>query len=91
MTPSQKTALSFIAAQLEATGICPTLDDIANAMGVKSKSNAARVIDALVRDGYLKRGAYGTRRNLRLADINLRDVTTSALMAELERRGVALG
>lgn len=90
MTPQQRKAYDFIKGEIDTFGICPTLDQIGHAMGVKSKSNASRVVDALIRDGYLLRGAAGARRNLRLAGDNLRQVPTSALMAELERRGVRI-
>lgn len=88
MTPAQQKAYSCIRDSIAATGVCPSLVEIARAMGVKSKSNSYRVIDALVRDGHLVRGVRGTRRSLRLANDNLAHVPTSALMAELERRGV---
>ncbi|SCW61518.1 LexA DNA binding domain-containing protein [Sphingobium faniae] len=91
MTERQLLVLNFIRERIESTGVCPSLVEIAGAMGVKSKSNAHRVIGALIRDGHLCRGASRSSRNLRLANDNLRKVSTSALMAELERRGVRLG
>ncbi|WIA55484.1 hypothetical protein N6H05_21015 [Sphingobium sp. WTD-1] len=91
MTPSQRCAYDFIRDRISSTGVCPALTEIAAAMGVKSKGNAFRVVDALVRDGYLRRGQAGSSRNLRLVGDDLAHVATSSLMAELERRGVRLG
>lgn len=91
MTPAQHKAYSFIRTRIETTGVCPALTEIAGAMGVVSKSNAYRVIDALVRDGFLERGLVGTARNLRLVANDLTSVPTPALVAELERRGVRFG
>ena len=91
MTPVQVKVFTFIQERIESTRVCPTLEEIAAVMGVKSKSNVCRVIDRLVRDGYIVRGAAKSARNLRLANDNLCRVSTSALMAELERRGVRLG
>lgn len=91
MTEAQATVYQFIRDRMAATGVCPSLTEIAGAMGVKSKSNAYRVIDALVRDGHIVRGVRGTNRSLRLPREALTHVPTSALIAELERRGVRLG
>lgn len=91
MTPVQVKVFTFIQERIENTQVSPTMEEIAVVMGVKSKSNVCRVIDALVRDGYIVRGAARSARSLRLANDNLRHVSTSALMAELERRGVILG
>lgn len=91
MTPVQAKVLGFIREQINATGICPTREEIAGVMGVVSKSNTQRVIDALVRDGHLLRGKRGSFRSLRLPGVDLTTVNTAALVAELERRGVILG
>jgi SOS-response transcriptional repressor LexA len=91
VTPQQRKAFDYIKGEIDGFGICPTLDQIAHFMGLKSKSNVSRIVDALIRDGYLLRGTTGARRNLRLAGDDLRQVATSALIAELERRGVRLG
>lgn len=88
MTPNQHKVFHFIRDRIAETGICPSYDEIGERLGVASKSVAYRVVEALIRDGYLVRGATGAARSLRLADADLRDVPTSALIAELERRGV---
>lgn len=91
MTEQQHRTFCFIRERLMTTGICPSLVEIAEHLNLKSKSNALRIVDALVRDGHITRGPRRTSRNLRLAHDNLAHVATSALMAELERRGVCLG
>ncbi|MEC7931265.1 MAG: hypothetical protein VX205_03060 [Pseudomonadota bacterium] len=91
MTEQQHRTFTFVRDQIMATGVCPSMAEIAEHLNLKSKSNVARVIDALVRDGHLVRGARRSRRNLHLANDNLVHVATSALIAELERRGVRLG
>jgi len=91
VTPVQKNALDFIRAQVMSTGVCPSYVEISRQLGVKSKSASYRVVDALIREGYLVRGTAGAARSLRLVESNLRDVPTVALVAELERRGVILG
>lgn len=91
MTPAQNTAFNFIRERITATGVCPSYVEISEVLGVASKSVAYRVVDALIREGYLVRGSAGCARSLRLVETELRDVPTAALVAELERRGLILG
>lgn len=91
MTPHQANALEFIRTKIERDGISPSYREIREAIGVKSVSLVFSVVDALVSDGYLRRKGHGRPRSLVLAGANLRAVETVDLMAELERRGVAIG
>jgi repressor LexA len=91
MTRLQHQLLAFIREQIEATGICPTYAQMAEALSVKSKSGPHRLVDILVREGQLVRGQPGSSQSLRLAQRDLRDVPTDFLVQELKRRGVRLG
>lgn len=89
MTPRQQQLFAFICDQIEATGITPSYSEMAAALGLTSKGNIVRLVNALIRDGFLVRGHRGSARSLRLKieAIELRHVSSSALVAELERRG----
>lgn len=91
MTEQQHRVFILVRDAIATTGVCPSFDEIATAMKLKSKSNVVRIVDALCRDGHLARGPRGTNRNLRVVGTELTHVRTSALIGELERRGVTLG
>jgi SOS-response transcriptional repressor LexA len=56
LTARQKQLLDFIAAETARTGgVPPTVRQMMLALGFKSKGGVARVIDACVRDGILRR------------------------------------
>lgn len=49
-------------------GVSPTFDDIARAMGLRSKSSVRRLVDALVERGYLRRLANRRQTLMLVAD-----------------------
>jgi SOS-response transcriptional repressor LexA len=61
MTRNQAAALAFIAKYLEEHGQSPSMDDIIRALGLKSKSGAARLVDALEEQGHIRRLRYRAR------------------------------
>lgn len=54
MTPRERQCLAAISA-LTVDGVSPTYREIADAMGLKSKSNVHRFVSDLVRQGYISR------------------------------------
>lgn len=88
LTPNELRALDFIRDRISAQGTAPTLEEIADALGMYSRSNAHRIVESLVRHGLLIK-APGRLRGLALAaGPRLFNVPTDALRAELARRGV---
>lgn len=85
MTPHEKQLLEFITERINATGIAPTFREMAEALGLKSKSGAVMRVDSLVRQGYLVRRPRANR-GLALNKFPLAHVPTPALQAELARR-----
>jgi len=61
LTPKQRRAYDFIAAEIRATGTAPTYDQIAAALQITSKSSVCRLVDALVERGWLRRLPYRAR------------------------------
>jgi hypothetical protein len=89
MTELQLAALDFIRHRITEVGYAPTVQEIADEVGT-CLSGAHGMIRALIAGGYLVR-AKGAHRGLSLTDhVDLRGVGTSALRAELARRGVTL-
>lgn len=60
-------ALAFIIERIVRTSICPTLDEIGQALEV-SKPRVRELIDQLVDAGLIER-TVGTQRNLRVRDV----------------------
>ncbi len=87
MTPRQHELLTFIRSQIEETGVCPSFQEMADAIGNASKHGVHRMVECLVADGYLLRRKSTKWRGLRLPTPNLRTVPSEALIAELQRRG----
>jgi len=89
MTPLQLKLLGYLRDRLERFETAPTYEEIATELGC-GKSQAWRLVDALIASGHLVRGAE-RQRGLRLADApDLRGVGTETLRAELARRGLTL-
>lgn len=89
MTPRQLEVLDFLREFIAASGLSPSVRDVARRFGM-GVSSAWTVIDALVDAGALVRGPDKVR-NLRLADqADARAISTDAMVAELKRRGVAV-
>jgi repressor LexA len=53
MTPKQKMALEFIKAYMEVKGYPPSYRNIAEGLGIRSKSNVHRLVHALREQGLL--------------------------------------
>jgi repressor LexA len=67
LTPQQHNVLSFIREYLQQQGHAPTLDEIGEAVGVRSRGSVHRLVQALVDKGQLRRDASGWR-SLRLVE-----------------------
>lgn len=61
LTQRQKEGLDFIRKYVAANGFTPSYSEISIGLGFKSKSNASRIIDDLVRRGYLIRDPQHAR------------------------------
>ena len=55
MTKRQKDAFEFIERYINERGIAPTIDEIAAAIGLRSKSGVSRIVSGLVERGALIR------------------------------------
>ena len=92
MSPSQLKVLDFIASYTAAHRIAPTLEEIKDHLGLVSKSGAHRIVIALIEQGRLARTRDGSRNLVVVEDGSklhgdLSQVPTTALRAELQRRG----
>ncbi len=61
MTPQQKRLLDIIKAELDATGVCPSYEEMAGMMGLKSRSNIYPFVVALEKQGYIRRLPHRAR------------------------------
>jgi repressor LexA len=86
MTRRQYETLNFIRAFILEHGYSPTFKEIADAIGVASKSNVSRYVWGLVRLGEIVI-LQMRHRAIRLPDNHLATVTRETLQAELNRRG----
>jgi len=70
LTKKQHELLSFINARLQESGICPSFDEMKDALGLKSKSGIHRLITGLEERGFIRRLPHRARalEILRLAD-----------------------
>ncbi len=70
LTKKQHELLVFINARLQETGVCPSFDEMKDALGLKSKSGIHRLITALDERGFVRRLPHRARalEILRLAD-----------------------
>ncbi len=59
LTPHQRTALNYIREFQKKRGYSPSLADLAIAFGVRSKNAIAKVVNALVNQGYLEKDPKG--------------------------------
>lgn len=66
-TPQQHNALKFIAEYFREHGHSPTLNEIGEAIGVRSRGAVHRLVESLISQGHLFRQGSGWR-NLRLAE-----------------------
>lgn len=61
LTPKQRQVLDFIVSHIETDDVAPSLEEIARHLGFSSVSNAHQHVEALVRRGFLRRGANRSR------------------------------
>lgn len=59
LTPHQRTTLNYVREFQRKRGYSPSLSDLAVAFGVKSKNAVAKVVNALVKNGYLEKDPKG--------------------------------
>ena len=70
LTKKQHELLVFINERLQASGICPSFDEMKDALGLKSKSGIHRLITGLEARGFIRRLPHRARalEILRLSD-----------------------
>src|SRR5271163_3727225 len=61
LTKKQHELLLFINKRLGDTGVCPSFDEMKEALGLKSKSGVHRLITALEERGFIRRLAHRAR------------------------------
>jgi len=97
LTPKQRECLDLIGERMAADGVCPSYQEMADALGLKAKSGVHRLIDALEYRGYVRRvpnfaraiEILETPRPI-LAPVKARPLLredTDVLIAEIEARG----
>ena len=91
LTAKQKELLDY----LRGREICPSFEEMKEALGLKSKSGVHRLISALEERGYIRRAINRARAIELIDDPKLPDSLTqyhvSTLAAEAKRRGLVLG
>lgn len=85
MTPQQRKALDFIERFYGERRYSPSLQEVADHLGLCSKSGAHRLVKGLIRSGNLVQ-TFAGRRNIVPGCFHLSELTTEALRAELQRR-----
>lgn len=66
LTPKQQKVLDMVQQYIELHGESPTLDELQNLLGVKSKHSIVQFLDYLENKGFIRRGrGY---RSIRLGD-----------------------
>jgi hypothetical protein len=87
MSPVQQRVLDVVRDGIEISGVSPTIREIAQELEVRSTGHVHEAVIELIRQGKLARTKAHVR-NLVLPDrVDLTPVATSALQAELKRRG----
>ncbi len=61
LTRKQHELLNFLAARLRETGVCPSFDEMKDALGLKSKSGIHRLIAGLEERGFIRRLPHRAR------------------------------
>jgi SOS-response transcriptional repressor LexA len=61
LTKQQHDLLDFLAGRLKETGVCPSYDEMKDALGLKSKSGTHRIILALEERQFIVRHAHRAR------------------------------
>lgn len=68
LTPHQRTTLNYIREFQRKRGYSPSLSDLAVAFGVRSKNAVAKVVSALVKNGYLGKDPKGRIKIMELEE-----------------------
>lgn len=68
LTPHQRTTLNFIREFQRKRGYSPSLSDLAVAFGVRSKNAVAKVVNILVKNGYLEKDPKGRIKIMELEE-----------------------
>jgi repressor LexA len=55
LTPRQRQVLDALIAAIDSTGVTPSFQEIADEVGLGSKSGVARIMDALEQRGWIQR------------------------------------
>lgn len=61
LTPEQARLLRFVQREIDATGVCPSYDEMAEAAGYRSRSTAFRLVVRLEERGFVRRDPHGRR------------------------------
>ncbi len=64
MTPLQSEVYDYVRDVIGDNGISPTYNEIHTVCGLSSVSQAYKVIDSLIKKGYLKKEGHGNRQLL---------------------------
>lgn len=90
LTARQVECLDFIRRSTAAGTPSPSFDEIAQGLGLVSKSNVYRLVHALIDRGYLRQ-LPGRRRSIALIEPHLRGDTEGVLAFLAERSGKTRG
>ena len=66
LTPRQRDCLLVLQRAVDATGVAPTQQQLADALGLRSKSNVCALLDHLEERGYVERLAARRARAIRI-------------------------
>jgi repressor LexA len=89
LTERQAATLSFIRSYIGACGVSPSFDEIAGALGIRSRGVAHGLVQQLERRGAIRRLSHKARSIEIIRDADtLAKVSDAALLAEVERRGL---
>ncbi|MEM7046821.1 MAG: transcriptional repressor LexA [Pseudomonadota bacterium] len=61
LTPKQQKLLEFLTTSLEQNGVCPSYDEMREALNLKSKSGIHRLLTSLQERGFIRRLAHRAR------------------------------
>lgn len=74
-TKDQKKLLDFLRSYISAHGFSPTYDEMAEALGSRSKGNMARMVKCLEDRGLIRK-RFGYRRAIEVVDSEQRDLAS---------------
>jgi len=88
LTRRQHAALTFVEGYILVHGFSPSLAEVADALGLVTRSSANRVLSLLRERGYVD-WKPGVSRSLHITKPNpIAGVSDAALLAEIKRRGL---